>query len=403
MKILVLNAGSSSHKSCFYDIPDDRLPEQPPEPLWKAQIDWGQGRAEVNVKAKGQELKESVAFTAHLPVIEQMLDTLWSGSTQVIADPSEIQVVGHRVVHGGQDYRDSVRITAAVKTAIDRLSDLAPVHNPINLEGINAIEAILGNVPQVAVFDTAFHACMPDFAAIYPIPYEWSEQGIRRYGFHGTSHRYCAQKTAQILDKNLEDMKIITCHLGNGCSLAAIRGGHSIYTTMGFTPLDGLMMGNRSGSVDPSILLYMLRQESHTVEQLDQALNQTSGLLGVSGVSNDIRLVTQAAEQGNPRAKLALDIYIHRLHALIGSLVAILNGVDAIAFTAGVGENAANIRASACENFSYMGLKLDLEKNSSHPKNQVISTADSAVKVLVIHTQENWAIAQECWEILQKL
>jgi len=402
MKILVLNAGSSSQKSSLYDVPDDRLPEQPPDPLWEAQIDWAQGVAEVNVKAKGQELKESTAFESRLPLMEHMLSTLWNGSTQVIADPSEIQVVGHRVVHGGQDYHDSVRITAEVKAAIDRLSDLAPAHNPVNLEGINAIEEIVGNVPQVAVFDTAFHARMPDSAAVYPVPYEWSERGIRRYGFHGTSHRYCAQKTAHILGKTLEDLKIITCHLGNGCSLAAIQGGRSVHTTMGFTPLDGLMMGSRSGSVDPSILLYMLREEGYTVEKLDHVLNQSSGLLGVSGVSNDMRLVTQAAEEGNPRAKLALDIYLHRLHALIGSMVAILNGMDALVFTAGVGENAAAIRASACENFSYMGLKLDPEKNNGRPRDQVISAEGSKVTVLVIHAQENWAIARECWEILQK-
>ena len=403
MKILVLNAGSSSQKSCLYDVLDDRLPEQPPAPLWEAQIDWAPAVAEVKVKANGQELKQSIAYESRSPVMEQMLNMLWSGATQVIADPSAIQVVGHRVVHGGQDYHDSVRITAEVKAAIDRLSDLAPAHNPVNLEGIQAIEAILGNVPQVAVFDTAFHARIPDSAAVYPIPYAWSERGIRRYGFHGTSHRYCAQKTAQILGKDLKELKIVTCHLGNGCSLAAIRGGRSVHTTMGFTPLDGLMMGSRSGSVDPSILLYMLRKQGYTVDQLDQELNQASGLLGVSGISNDMRLVTQAAEQGNPRAKLALEIYIHRLHALMGSMVAILNGIDALVFTAGVGENAADIRAKACENFAYMGLKLDLEKNSSRPRDQVISTDDSTVKVLVIHTQEDWAIAQECWEILQEI
>ncbi|MBW4660114.1 MAG: acetate kinase [Drouetiella hepatica Uher 2000/2452] len=401
MKILVLNAGSSSQKSCFYDVPDDRLPDQPPEPIWEAQIDWSRDKAELKVKAKGQELKESTAFESRLPVMEHMLSTLWSGATQVIADPSEIQGVGHRVVHGGQDYKDSVRITAEVKAAIDHLSDLAPAHNPVNLEGINAIEEILGDVPQVAVFDTAFHARIPDFAAVYPVPYEWSEKGMRRYGFHGTNHRYCAQKTAQILGKSLEDLKIITCHLGNGCSLAAIQDGRSVDTTMGFTPLDGLMMGNRSGSVDPSILLYMLREEGYTIDRLDHALNQDSGLMGVSGISNDMRLVTQAA-QDNPRAKLALDIYIHRLRALIGSMVATLNGIDALVFTAGVGENAADIRSRACENFSYMGIKLDAEKNNSRPQDQLISAADSTVKVLVIHAQENWAIAQECWTTLKE-
>lgn len=363
MKILVLNAGSSSQKSCLYEIMADQLPEQPAEPLWQAQIDWTHqpGKAELQVKTAKAELKESIAFESRSPVMSYMLSTLWSGVTQVIADAQEINGVGHRVVHGGQNYRNSVRVTPEVKAAIAGLVDRAPVHNPVNLRGIEVIEEILGNVPQVAVFDTAFHAQIPDAAALYPVPYEWIEQGIRRYGFHGTSHRYCAQKTAQILGKDLKDLKIVTCHLGNGCSLAAIREGRSVNTTMGFTPLDGLMMGNRSGSIDPSILIYLLRQ-GYPINKLDHLLNQASGLLGVSGVSNDMRLVTAAAEQGNYRAKLAIDIYIHRLQALIGEMIATLNGLDALVFTAGVGENAAEIRAAACQNFSYMGIKLDPEK-----------------------------------------
>jgi acetate kinase len=402
MKILVLNAGSSSQKSSFYDIAGGHLPDQPLAPLWEAQIDWTHqpGVAEVKVKTATAELQEAIAFEARPPVIAHMLSTLWSGSSQIIADASEIEGVGHRVVHGGQDYCNSVRVTPAVKEAIARLSDLAPVHNPVNLAGIEAIEEILGDVPQVAVFDTAFHATLPDAAAIYPVPYNWTEKGIRRYGFHGTSHRYCAQKTAQILGKDLQDLKLVTCHLGNGCSLAAIQEGQSINTTMGFTPLDGLMMGNRSGSVDPSILLYMLRQEGYTVEQVDHLLNQASGLLGVSGVSNDMRLVMEAAAE-NPQAKLAIDIYIHRLQALIGEMIASLNGLDALVFTAGVGENAADIRTAACKNFSYMGLRLDAQKNSAQPHDQIISAEDSTVNVLVVHTQEDWAIAQECWQTLK--
>ncbi|MBD3883134.1 acetate kinase [Phormidium tenue FACHB-886] len=403
MKILVLNAGSSSQKSCLYDIA--ALPDQPPEPLWEAQIDWThqQGVAEVKVKTiAGASLQETIPFESPTPVMEWMFNTLWSGETQVIDSPAAIGGVGHRVVHGGHFYADSVRITPGVKDMIERLSALAPVHNPVNLEGIKAIEQILGAaIPQVAVFDTAFHAQMPDAATAYAIPYELTEQGIRRYGFHGTSHRYCAERTAQILNQPIDDLRIVTCHLGNGCSLAAIQKGRSVDTTMGFTPLDGLMMGSRSGSVDPSILLHLMRQEEYTVDQLDTMLNRKSGLLGVSGVSNDMRRVMEAIEQGNERAQLALDVYIHRLRSGIGAMIATLGGLDALVFTAGVGENAPNVRAAACEAFAYMGLQLDLQKNANHPHDQVISADGSTVKVLVIHTQEDWAIAKACWEVVR--
>jgi acetate kinase len=405
MKILVMNAGSSSQKSCLYDVPDIDLPEQPPVSIWEAQIDWThqQGVAELKVTTPtGAVLKEEVPFQVRSPVVIHMLDTLWSGATQVLTEASSIDIVGHRVVHGGEHYHDSVRITPEVKATIAELVTLAPVHNPVNLEGIEAIEKALGNVPQVAVFDTAFHARMPDYAAIYPVPYEWVEKGVRRYGFHGTSHRYCAQRAAQLLNRNLNDLRLVTCHLGNGCSLAAIQNGRSIDTTMGFTPLDGLMMGSRSGSVDPSILLYLMQEEGYTAEKLEQILNQRSGLLGISGISNDMRLIIEAMAEGNPRAKLAFKIYLHRLRQLIGSMIASLGGLDALIFTAGVGENAAAVRAEACEAFAYMGLKLDLEKNKKSPRDQVISAPDSTVPVLIIHTQEDWAIARECWEIVQE-
>jgi acetate kinase len=403
MKILVMNAGSSSQKSCLYEVGTNDLPDTPPEPLWEAQIDWThqQGVAELKVKTiSGATCIAEIPFEDRTPVIAQMLHTLWSGSTQILGSVSEIDIVGHRVVHGGQYYQDSVRITPEVKARIADLTTLAPVHNPVNLEGIEAIEKILGDVSQVAVFDTAFHAQMPEHTALYPVPYEWAENGIRRYGFHGTSHRYCAQRAAQLLNRDLKDLRIVTCHLGNGCSLAAICNGHSINTTMGFTPLDGLMMGSRSGAIDPSILLYLMRQ-GYTADQLEQVLNQNSGLLGVSGVSNDLRLVMQAIEAGNARAQLAVDMYIQRLKQFIGSMIASLGGLDVLVFTAGVGENAPNVRAGACEAFGYMGLKLDLEKNSERPRDQVISSEDSTVKVLVVHTQEDWAIARECWELIK--
>jgi acetate kinase len=404
MKILVLNAGSSSQKSCLYELTGTTLPDNPLNPIWEAKVDWThhQGSAEVEIEtAPGKALQEEIQTDSRPDVIAHVLETLWQGKTKVIEHPSEIDVVGHRVVHGGQKYRESVRITEAVKNEIQRLSALAPAHNPASLEGINAIAQILPATPQVAVFDTAFHSHMPAAAAIYPGPYEWFEQGIRRYGFHGISHQYCAHRAAQLLEKDLNALKLITCHLGNGCSLAAIHQGLSIDTTMGFTPLDGLMMGSRSGSVDPGILIYLLRQEDYNADKLDQMLNKASGLKGVSGISADMRQVSIAANEGNDRAKLALDVYTHRLRAGIGAMLATLGGLDVLVFTAGVGENAASLRATTCAAFEFLGLKLDLEKNQQSPVDADIATTDSTVRIMVIHTQEDWAIAQACWQLMK--
>jgi len=313
MKILVLNAGSSSQKSCLYELAE--LPALPPEPLWQAEIDWSKkaGVALLKVEANGSVLEEELEAT-QTQTVTRMLDTLCSGKTQVIAQLSDIDGVGHRVVHGGREYRESTLITPAVKTAIADLSVLAPAHNPASLEGIAAIEQVL-SVPQVAVFDTGFHRTLPQAAVVYPGPYDWYEQGIQRYGFHGISHQYCAQRTAQILGRDLKSLRLITCHLGNGCSLAAIRHGESVDTTMGFTPLEGLMMGSRSGSVDPSILIHLLREKNYTVDQVDQMLNRASGLQGVSGLSSDLRQIVAAIDAGHPRAKLAFDVYVHRLRS----------------------------------------------------------------------------------------
>ncbi len=405
IKILVLNAGSSSQKSCLYALPGDNLPDKPLEPLWEAQIDWvhQQDVAELKVKtAQGVVLEDQVPSSARLDLILQMLKTLWSGKTQVLDQPQAIDVVGHRVVHGGQEYRSSTLVNSEVKSAIAHLAALAPAHNPANLEGIEAIEQILGTeVPQVAVFDTAFHTQIPLPAAIYPGPYEWFEKNIRRYGFHGISHQYCAQRAAQILSQELKELRLITCHLGNGCSLAAIRDGHSVDTTMGFTPLDGLMMGSRSGSVDPGILIYLMRQQGYTADQLEWVLNTASGLKGISGISGDMRQLTAAIAQDNSRAQLALDIYVHRLRSGIGAMLASLSGLDALVFTAGVGENSALVRTAACEAFGFLGLKLDPEKNTRPPEDRDIATADSTVRVLVIHTQEDWAIAKDCWHLFR--
>jgi acetate kinase len=403
MKILVLNAGSSSQKSCLYEITGAVLPQEPLQPLWEGKVDWThhQGVAEIEVKtATGESLQAQISAESRPQVIAYLLDTLYKGFTLVIDELSEINVVGHRVVHGGQEYRESVVITEDVKDAIARLCSLAPAHNPANLEGIEAVEQLLGDVPQIAVFDTAFHSNMPDAAAIYPGPYEWVEQGIRRYGFHGISHQYCAQRAAQILGRDLASLRLITCHLGNGCSLAAVKNGRSIDTTMGFTPLDGLMMGSRSGAVDPGILIHLLRQDGYTVDKLDHVLNKNSGLRGISGVSGDMRRIREAIAQGNSRAQLAWDIYVHRLQSYIGAMIASLRGLDVLVFTAGVGENAADIRAGACEAFEFLGLKLDSQKNIGNPVDSDIAAPDSTVRVLVIHTQEDWAIATECWQLL---
>lgn len=405
MKILVLNAGSSSQKSCLYDIKDDSLPKQAPQPLWEGKVNWTQDRgvAEIQVKtATGEVLQESIYANSRQAHVTYMLYTLTRGATKVIGQLSEIDVVGHRVVHGGQDYRESTVITEDVKKAIAQLATLAPAHNPAAVEGMEAIEQSLGAVKQVAVFDTGFHATIPDAAAIYPGPYEWVEEGIRRYGFHGISHQYCAQRAADILGKDLASLRLITCHLGNGCSLAAIKNGRSVDTTMGFTPLDGLMMGSRSGSIDPGILIYLLRQSNYSVERLDYVLNKASGLRGISGVSSDLPQVMEAIAQGNYRAQLAWDIYVHRLRSGIGSMLASLGGLDALVFTAGVGEKSPGIRQAVSEAFGFLGLKIDPEKNQNHPVDIDIATPESAVRVLAIHTQEDWAIAQQCWQILKK-
>ncbi len=401
MKILIMNAGSSSQKSCLYQLAENNLPQHPPQPLWEAHVDWtvAEGFAVGKIKANGVKLEAKLENAGRGVVLAKMLDTLIEGETKVIEQLSEIDIVGHRVVHGGTEYSQATLVTPDVKEAIARFIPLAPTHNPANLQGIEAIEEILGDIPQVAVFDTAFHSQMPLKAAAYPIPYEWLDKGIRRYGFHGISHQYCAQRTAQLLGKPLESLKIITCHLGNGCSLAAIQNGKSIDTTMGFTPLEGLMMGTRSGSLDPGILIYLMRKYNFNADQLDQMLNKEAGLKGISGLSADMRNILAA--ENNVQANLAFEMYIHRLRSLIGSMLASLGGLDVLVFTAGVGENAVLVREKACEGWEFLRLQLDLEKNKLSPKDEDIATPDSAVRILVVQAQEDWAIATECWQQLR--
>src|SRR5437667_5646974 len=372
-KILVLNSGSSSLKTCLYEI-GDVLPENPPACVWEGKVEWGRDSA----LSRTQALKQLLAGV--LPL-------------------HRVDVVGHRIVHGGPHFEEPVLVTPEVKSAIAAASAFAPLHNQAELEGMELVEKLLGSIPQVAVFDTGFHRKMPPAAAIYPGPYEWFEGGIRRYGFHGINHQYCAARAARLLRRDLKSLRLVTCHLGNGCSLAAIWEGLSIDTTMGFTPLEGLMMGTRSGSVDPGVLTYLMRRGQLQGQQIDAVLNQKSGLLGISGLSGDMREVLAAMKEGHSRAKLAFDIYVHRLQAGIGAMVAVLGGIDALVFSAGVGENSREVRAATCSQLEFLGLKLDRATNAQPSPDEDVATVDSRVRILVIRAQEDWAIAGECWKL----
>jgi acetate kinase len=403
VKILVLNSGSSSQKSSLYGL-GAPLPESPPEPLWEGKIEWHGDRAALEISnSSGTKHKEEMSAGPRQEATARLLGALSSGAARAMSDKSEIAAVGHRIVNGGREYTQPAIINAEVKAAIQRMAVFAPLHNRFELEGIDLIEKKFGPILQVAVFDTAFHSELPAAAAIYPGPYEWIAQGIRRFGFHGINHQYCAERTAQLLGKELHALKIVTCHLGNGCSLAAIQNGRSIDTTMGFTPLEGLMMGTRSGSVDPGILTYLMREKNLDGQALDDLLNKKSGLLGISGVSGDMREIVAAMESGDERARLAFDIFVHRLQTGIGAMIAALGGIDVLVFTAGIGEHSPEVRAAACATFDFLGLKLDAAKNASPPSephaDQDISMPTSKVRVLVVHAQEDWSIAKECWKL----
>jgi acetate kinase len=399
MKILVLNSGSSSQKSSLYEV-GQSLSETPPGPAWEGKIEWGGSDAEVQIQnSNGLHLRDRIQVVSRRQATELLLKHLWSGEAPIVGGPSEIDIVGHRIVNGGKEFEEPAFITPSLKAAIQRMSVFAPLHNRAELEGVEIIEQIFGSVPQVAVFDTGFHSKMPEAAAVYPGPYEWLAQGIRRYGFHGINHQYCAERTAQLLGRDLQSLRLVTCHLGNGCSLAAIREARSVDTTMGFTPLEGLMMGTRSGSVDPGILTYLMRQGQLNGEQIDDLLNTKSGLLGISGISGDMRKIVSAMKEGNPRAKLAFEIFVHRLRSSIGSMVAVLGGIDALVFTAGIGENSTEVRAAACANFGFLGVELDVARNAQSPTDQEISRPSSLVRILIVRAQEDWAIARDCWRL----
>ena len=396
MKVLVLNSGSSSQKSALYEI-GNAPPSDPPDPLWRAEIEWARDAAHLHIQtASGAVLDENVSATDRGAAVERMLQMLWKGRTAVLQNTGQIDVVGHRIVHGGHKLDDATFVTLEVKRVIASVAAFAPLHNRAELEGIEIIERMLGAVRQVAVFDTGFHRTLPLAAAVYPGPYEWFQQGIRRYGFHGINHQYCAERAAQLLGRELASLKLVSCHLGNGCSLAAIEGGRSMDTTMGFTPLDGLMMGTRSGSLDPGILTYLMRQNSVTGDELDDILNKRSGLLGISGASSDMREVLAAAREGNGRAKLAFEIFVHRLQQAISAMASSLGGIDILTFSAGIGEHSPEVRKAACEKLGFLGIQLDPHNNTSSVPDKEISAKDSKVKVLIIRAQEDWAIARTC-------
>jgi acetate kinase len=403
LNILVLNAGSSSFKSSLYRLMRQHLPGDPVTPLWTGAIDWqSSGTAVFKAKTADKRVQEQRTETERTADIHDLLNWLWSGKTQVVENIGAIDIVGSRIVHGGEKYRQPILVTSEVKAEIDRLSIYAPLHNPANLKGIDAIESLAPHLPQLAVFDTAFYRDLPAVAYVYPVPYPWLERGIRKYGFHGISHQYCTRRAAELLGRDLQDLRLISCHLGNGCSLAAVTAGRCIETTMGFTPLDGLMMGTRCGSIDPGIILHLVREGEYTIEELDRVLNFESGVLGVSGVSNDLREIDRAIAAGNARAKLALEMFIDRLAAKIASLLPALGGVDALIFTGGVGEHHAGIRAAVATKLAFMGVEIDLDSNNhlSLPPDRDLATDRSTVRILAIHTQEEWEIATACWQYL---
>ena len=400
MKVLVLNGGSSTLKANLRELDAD-APSAAQPPLWEAEAEWGRnaGKASIRVLAGAATHTLELDIRSHEEVLRPVIEALWTGPAKVLDGPGAVDAVGHRIVHGGKAFVETTRITAEVRDAIRKQAELAPEHNRLELEAIEATEQVLGpNVPQIAVFDTQFHAAMPDEAKIYPTPYAWYEQGIRRYGFHGISHQYVSRRAAEILGNDA--LRLVSCHLGNGASLAAVASGRSVDTTMGFTPLEGLMMGTRSGSIDPGILMYLMRHCGYGADDLDRLLNRESGLKGISGLSGDMRQIVAAIDAGNARARLAFDIYVHRLCREVGGMAASLGGLDALIFTAGIGENCPPLRAEACERLAFMGIKLGAAANKRPERDSDIAAPESRVRVLVIHTEEDWEIARQCARLL---
>ena len=399
MNVLVINAGSSSLKYQLFDMDSKEVLAK--GLCERIGID---GRLTHTNPKKEDKYKADVPMKDHADAIRAVIDILIDKEWGVIESMSEIDAVGHRVVHGGEFFADSVLIDDSVIEAIDACIPLAPLHNTPNLIGIDACKNVMGeNVPQVAVFDTAFHQTMPPVDYIYSIPYDFYQKyKIRRYGFHGTSHKYVAQQASEMLGIPLEHLRIITCHLGNGSSVTAIKGGKSIDTSMGFTPLAGLPMGTRSGDIDPAIISFLCEHENKSAEEMLEVMNKESGVLGVSGVSSDFRDLDTAINEGNERAKLAKDIFINSVKKLIGAYIAEMGGVDAVVFTAGVGENDRSVRWDVCEHMEYLGINVDPEKNKYRGRQMDISVDYARVRVLVIPTNEELVIAEDTKRLVEK-
>ncbi len=395
MKVLVLNCGSSSLKYQLFDMKNEGV-------LAKGLVERiGIDGSRIKHEKTGQDPhKADVPIPNHKVGIKIVLDALLDPDHGVLKSLDELKAVGHRVVHGGEKFARSVVITQEVLDVIEECVPLAPLHNPANLMGIRAMKEVLPNVPQVAVFDTAFHQTIPDYAYTYGLPYHYYEkQRVRRYGFHGTSHFYVAFRAAEMLGKPVEELKIVTCHLGNGSSISAVKGGRSVDTSLGFGTVPGVLMGTRCGEIDPTVVLYLMEQEGIDPKSMSHILHKESGIQGVSGISSDLRDVEEAASQKNPRAMLALNMLCYGIRKHIGSYAAAMGGIDVIAFTAGIGENSVTVREMVCNGLEFLGAEIDLEKNRIRGKEADISREGSAVKVLVVPTNEELVIARDTLEL----
>ena len=396
MKILVINSGSSSLKYQLFNMETENV-------LAKGVIQ------RIGIEdsfleyenGDGEEIVIEKDIPSHKIGIELLIETLLSDEHGVLESMDEVEAVGHRIVHGGEEFAHSTLLDDEAIDKLEDVADLAPLHNPPNIMGIKVCKELMPGKPQVGVFDTAFHQTMPEKAYIYALPYEYYEEyGVRRYGFHGTSHGYVAKKAADMMDKDLSDLKIITCHLGNGASVAAVKNGKSVDTSMGLTPLEGLVMGTRCGDIDPAIIPFIMDKENITASEMDDILNKESGLLGVSGISSDSRDIEEAAANGNHQAEIAIKLFNYRVKKYIGAYTAAMGGVDAIVFTAGIGENSKETRAGVLEGLEYLGLELDEEANNSRGEKVFISTEDSDVKAMVVPTNEELVIARDTKEII---
>lgn len=397
MKILVINCGSSSLKYQLMDMENEN-------PLSTGLVERiGIEGSKLTQKVEGREKYVlTTPMKNHKDAIAHVIETLLDDVQGVIKSMDEIGAVGHRVVHGGEKYSTSVIIDDEVMKDLEEFSVLAPLHNPPNIIGINACKDLMPETTMVAVFDTAFHQTMPEKAFLYGLPYElYKENHIRKYGFHGTSHKYVSQRAAEMMGKDLKDLKLITCHLGNGASVAAVRGGLSVDTSMGFTPLEGLLMGTRCGDIDPAIIPYLMDVKGYSYDEVNDIMNKKSGVLGLSGVSSDFRDIEDAAAEGHNRAKLALDVFHYRVKKYIGYFMAAMNGVDAVIFTAGLGENAVETREEIITDLEWFGIELDKEKNKVRGKEKIVSADDSKVKIIVIPTNEELMIARDTLSLIK--